>query len=116
MILLSNATNGTTGASFPCTHAGTYANMTRTFYLSGVLGTGGTVVIQYSPDSWLETGGGAGATEFGVPDASSRWFNGATINSLTPGFITLTDIFRKVRAVVTAGDGTTNLTLEGVGP
>jgi hypothetical protein len=116
MVLLKNAANGTTGASIGVPAAGNLEAMTHTFYLSGTLGAGGTVQVQYSPDPWLQTAGGAGSIDNGVADASSRWFVGATLSSLTPGFITVTDIFRKVRGVVTAGDGTTSLTLEGVGP
>jgi hypothetical protein len=110
MILLSNAVNGTVGVEFADATAGNnWKQPRRTFYLSGVLGSGGTVKLQLSPDTMI--GGGSGK---GVAEASSRWFTAFTFNAASATYVTITDNFRKCRAVVTAGDGTTSITLEGV--
>jgi hypothetical protein len=108
MRLLVNAANGTVGNSFECaTSASAYTDTNFTGFLSGTLGAGGNVVWEVSPDAMV-----GGANGPGVADASSRWFTIITFNQL--GFFTTKDVFRKMRARVTAGDGTTSLTLEVV--
>lgn len=115
MILLNDAANGTTGASKPIGQAGNKwrGNAQITYYLSGTLGSGGTVEIEGSPDQWYQAAQGPGSVAQGVTDANSRWFTVQTMTAL--GFVTDTNVYRKVRAVVSAGDGTTSLTLEAVG-
>jgi hypothetical protein len=115
MQILSNAPYPFTGASFPLPEIGSHwrGNTSKTWFLSGTLGSGGSVLLEVSPDDWYQPAQGAGSAAHGVPDASSRWFTINTFSAL--GYFTEINCFRKVRAVVAAGDGTTNLTLEGVG-
>ena len=69
-------------------------------FVNGTFGAGGSLAVQYSPDSSV------------VTDATSRWFV-PTILTMTAGGDTWFQArFRKVRFVFTGGDGTTNLTAE----
>ncbi len=106
MALLNNAANGTVGVSQETAQTvSAYTDSNFTFYLSGTLGAGGTVILEVSPDAMVN-----GANGPGVPDSGSRWFTMNTFTAL--GFFTSKDVFRKARGRVTAGDGTTSLTLE----
>ncbi|SRR6266567_8954330 len=78
-----------------------FTNPTFSFYLHTISGTAPTnVKLQASPDE--ET----------LADASSRWADVPT-STIVPGvMITLTFCARKIRAVSTGGDGTTNALAE----
>jgi hypothetical protein len=116
MLLLNAAAENTMGPTFGIPAAGNLEDMTHTLFLSGVLGaTPATVQVQYSPDPFYRASTGPGSVASGTPDTSSRWFNGPDITT-TNSYLTITDIFRKIRASVVGGDGTTSLTLELVGP
>lgn len=69
-------------------------------YVNGTFGAGGAVQIEYSPDLP------------GLADGSSRWF-APTVLLFTASGDTFVQIrARKIRAVYTGGDGTTNVTVE----
>jgi hypothetical protein len=86
-----------------------YGASNHTFFASGVFGTGGNVQIQISPDAMV--GGSNGP---GVADASSRWFTLANLTAASPFYVAQNTTYRKARAVVSAGDGTTALQVEMV--
>ena len=111
MILLSNASNGTTGPGIEMPKAGNrYTTQDTTFYCTGTFGVGGSVSLEISPDQVVNpVNGGPGG---GTPDASSRWLVAKVFTAA--GYVTLPDRFRKCRGQVTAGDGTTSITLEAV--
>ena len=115
MILLNAAGYPTTGVSMGLGEAGAHrrGNTYKTWYLSGTLGAGGTVLLEVSPDTFYQPASGSFNPATGVLDANSRWFTIATMTVL--GYYTENNVYRKVRAVISGGDGTTSLTLEGVG-
>lgn len=115
MLLLNKAGTGVTGPTFGILAAGNLETMTHTLFLTGTLGAGGSAQIQYSPDPLYQLSTGPGSTPLGVPDGISRWVNGPLVSTIN-SYLTITDTFRKVRASVVGGDGTTSLTLELVGP
>lgn len=71
-------------------------------YVSGTFGSGGNVQVQYSPDP------------SSVTDASSRWFSPTALAFTSAGSLWFNARFRKLRFVLTGGDGTTNLVVEVV--
>lgn len=69
-------------------------------FVSGTFGAGGAVQIEYSPDGP------------GVTDAAARWFAPLVLLFSAGGDTWFEARFRRIRARVTGGDGTTNLIVE----
>ena len=101
MELLKEATDPTTGAWFEIPTPGNVdISHVRSWFLQGVLGVGGTVVIEASQVTYGTT-----------PTARQT----SVVTTLTALGITNTSVrARQIRASVTGGDGTTDLDLTGV--